>query len=99
VHIANRDELETHHVDPSDDNERHLDPEYRVHDRTCLESSATGRLVEARPSRRKSTIAIVPPWPAPANPNRKTKHKRNREDMNHLDRSEGPWGLVNEYGP
>src|SRR5215831_15537986 len=32
----------------------------QVNGRTCLESSANGRLREAKPSRRKSTIAIVP---------------------------------------
>src|SRR5262249_51195917 len=32
----------------------------QVNGRTCLDSSAKGRLVEASPSSRKSTIAIVP---------------------------------------
>ena len=32
----------------------------QVNGRTCLESSSNGRLVKTSPSRRKSTIAIVP---------------------------------------
>lgn len=59
LHVANGDELENHHVDSGDGNERHFEPEHRIREvlrrpGRCCSSAGNHRQDECSPSERQN---------------------------------------------